>query len=52
LPPLRERRSDIPLLAQSFMSESARANGKSVRQISREAMDVLMNYSWPAMSAN
>ena len=47
LPPLRDRRMDIPLLAQGFMSESARENGKRVKEIAPEAMDKLVNYSWP-----
>ena len=47
LPPLRERRSDIPMLAQAFVKESAKVNGKAVKVISPEAMDVLMNYPWP-----
>src|SRR6266850_2136445 len=47
LPPLRERRADIPLLAQAFLKEFARENGKNVRQILPEAMDALMSYSWP-----
>ncbi len=47
LPPLRERRGDIPLLAQAFMRESARENAKPVKEITAEAMEKLMNYSWP-----
>jgi len=47
LPALRERKSDIPLLVQAFIRESANANNKPVRQISPEAMDLLMAYSWP-----
>lgn len=47
LPPLRERRSDIPLLAGAFLREFARENQKLVKSISPEAMSLLMNYSWP-----
>jgi two-component system, NtrC family, response regulator AtoC len=47
LPALRERRADIPLLAQAFLKRSARENGKSVREITRDAMDLLISYSWP-----
>ena len=47
LPPLRERRSDIPLLANAFLREFARDNQKPVKEISPETMDVLMNYPWP-----
>jgi len=47
LPPLRERRSDIPLLAQAFMRESARENEKAVDEITPDAMERLQNYAWP-----
>src|SRR5882724_7761931 len=47
LPPLRERRSDIPLLAQVFLTEFARENNKNVKQILPEAMERLLNYGWP-----
>jgi len=47
LPPLRERRSDIPLLAQAFLREFARENEKKVREIAPETMEILMNYPWP-----
>ena len=47
LPPLRERRSDIPLLAQAFVRESADENNKAVNEITADAMERLQNYSWP-----
>lgn len=47
MPPLRERRGDIPLLAQAFMRESARENTKPVKEITAESMEKLVNYSWP-----
>lgn len=47
LPPLRERKNDVPLLATAFLKEFAEENGKNVRAISHEAMEILMNYSWP-----
>src|SRR5580698_9432661 len=47
LPPLRERVSDIPLLAQSFLREFAKENGKAVNDFTAEALEALMNYSWP-----
>ncbi|MCC7375656.1 MAG: sigma-54-dependent Fis family transcriptional regulator [Verrucomicrobiales bacterium] len=47
LPPLRDRRSDIPLLASSFLADSATANGKSVAGFSPEAMDALQSHDWP-----
>ena len=46
-PPLRERRSDILLLADSFLERYARANNKIVRRISMSAIDVLLAYAWP-----
>jgi two-component system response regulator AtoC len=47
MPPLRERKNDVPLLATAFLKEFAAENGKNVTGISREAMEILMNYSWP-----
>jgi two-component system response regulator AtoC len=47
LPPLRDRRNDIPLLAQAFMREAARENDKRVREITPDAMERLINYNWP-----
>ena len=47
MPPLRERRRDIPLLAAAFMREFARENEKPVKEITADAMEKLQNYSWP-----
>jgi DNA-binding NtrC family response regulator len=47
LPPLRERRKDIPLLADFFIRKFAAENSRPVRQISPEAMRPLIDYSWP-----
>jgi DNA-binding NtrC family response regulator len=47
LPPLRERPGDIPLLAQAFLREFARENGKTVNDFTAEALETLMNYRWP-----
>ncbi|WCJ58154.1 sigma-54 dependent transcriptional regulator [Fontisphaera persica] len=47
LPPLRERRGDIPLLAMAFLREFARENNKPVREFSPEAMEALMEHNWP-----
>jgi DNA-binding NtrC family response regulator len=47
LPPLRERREDIPLLADHFLRKYAHAMNKRFSGISRPALDVLMNYEWP-----
>lgn len=47
LPPLRERREDIPLLANRFLGDLRAATGKPVRGVSPEAMRLLMDYAWP-----
>lgn len=47
VPPLVERRDDIPLLAQHFLRKFAQAQSKPVDEISREVMDVLVNYEFP-----
>ena len=47
LPPLRERREDIPLLVQSFLNEFNRTNNKSIRAVDQEAMYILERYPWP-----
>jgi DNA-binding NtrC family response regulator len=47
LPPLRERGSDIPLLAQNFLREFARENNKPVNDFTTDTLELLMSYSWP-----
>jgi DNA-binding NtrC family response regulator len=47
LPPLRERREDIPLLAEHFLRRYAQRNGKNISHLSDEAMVLLMDYPWP-----
>ena len=47
LPPLRERRPDISLLADHFVEKYAAAHGKDVRRIATTAIDMLMSYHWP-----
>jgi DNA-binding NtrC family response regulator len=47
LPPLRERREDIPALAYRFLRRYSQENGKEVTAISDEAMELLRAYSWP-----
>ncbi|MBI1852429.1 MAG: sigma-54-dependent Fis family transcriptional regulator [Planctomycetes bacterium] len=47
IPPLRERREDIPLLANHFLVQAARRNGKGPMTISEEARQILINYAWP-----
>ncbi len=47
LPPLRERREDIPLLVNAFVAEFARQNGKRVMGVSADAQEALQRYDWP-----
>ena len=47
LPPLRDRKEDLPLLAQSFLAEFAERNEKPVKAISPDAMRRLEQYHWP-----
>ncbi|HXG38653.1 MAG TPA: sigma-54 dependent transcriptional regulator [Bacteroidota bacterium] len=47
IPPLRERRTDIPLLVQHFIQKYATIMNKPVREITPEAMDLLVRYTWP-----
>jgi len=46
-PPLRERKSDILLLADYFVEKYSKVNQKAVRRISTAAIDLLMSYHWP-----
>src|SRR5437868_12197783 len=46
LPPLRERKEDIPLLVENFIQKFAQENNKPVKQITPEAMRPLMDYEW------
>ena len=47
LPPLRERREDVPLLAQEFMERLSPELGKEITEISEEALRLLLDYDWP-----
>jgi DNA-binding NtrC family response regulator len=47
LPPLRERRDDIPLLVESFLARSGAARGEQPKHLSDEAAEILNEYSWP-----
>ncbi|MDQ7065605.1 MAG: sigma-54 dependent transcriptional regulator [candidate division KSB1 bacterium] len=47
LPPLRERKEDIPLLAAHFLDKFSKQENKNIDGIAPDAMELLMNYSWP-----
>jgi formate hydrogenlyase transcriptional activator len=47
IPPLRERREDIPLLVEYFIAQFARKAGKTFRGINKKTLDLLLSYPWP-----
>jgi len=47
LPPLRERRDDIPLLIGAFLDRAAAARGEAPKQLSHAAQDAMVNHTWP-----
>jgi two-component system, NtrC family, response regulator AtoC len=47
LPPLRQRREDIPLLVATFLQQLNKEHGRNVQGISLDAMDALQSYHWP-----
>ena len=47
LPPLRERREDIPMLARHFLQKSCASNNLALKTIGQEALRALMNFGWP-----
>jgi two-component system, NtrC family, response regulator HydG len=47
LPPLRERKEDIPLLANHFLKKYSIEEGRQVPVLSKEAVDMLLQYNWP-----
>ena len=47
VPPLRQRKEDIPLLAAHFLSHYAERNHKNVKGFSAQCMDMLLHYDWP-----
>jgi DNA-binding NtrC family response regulator len=47
LPPLRRRREDIPLLIQHFLQKYSEENRRKVREVTGEAMRILMDHAWP-----
>jgi two-component system response regulator AtoC len=47
MPPLRDRKDDIPLLVRSFLLHFCKANDKSLLEITGDAMNALLTYNWP-----
>ena len=47
IPPLRERKDDIPLLIDHFIKKFGEENNKNVKGVSKEALELMMNYEWP-----
>ena len=47
LPPLQERREDIPLLCETFLAQGCAVTGKNVQRLSDDALRMLLNYHWP-----
>jgi transcriptional regulator with PAS, ATPase and Fis domain len=47
LPPLRDRREDVPLLIRHFLARAATEAGRSIPEIEADAMECLLNYQWP-----
>ncbi len=47
MPPLRERREDIPVLVEYFVDHCARKVGKKIQGITKESLDLLRSYAWP-----
>lgn len=47
LPPLRDRKEDIPLLAEHFINKYASDNGKPIKYLSPETLEIMMNHRWP-----
>jgi transcriptional regulator with GAF, ATPase, and Fis domain len=47
VPPLRERREDIPVLVEYFIDRYARKTGKSIRGVNKKSLELLQSYPWP-----
>ncbi|MGQ0650024.1 MAG: sigma-54-dependent transcriptional regulator [Gemmatimonadaceae bacterium] len=47
LPPLRDRKEDIPILADAFLQKQAQVRGQELKALSDDALDALMRYTWP-----
>jgi formate hydrogenlyase transcriptional activator len=47
IPPLRERREDIPMLVQYFIDRYAREANKRIKSVSKDTLDLFQSYPWP-----
>jgi DNA-binding NtrC family response regulator len=47
MPPLRDRRADIPALAKFFLDKFAKVNGKTIDELSPQTLELLVAYDWP-----
>jgi DNA-binding NtrC family response regulator len=47
IPPLRERKEDIPLFLEHFIKKFNAENNKNIKGLSKEALELMMNYDWP-----
>jgi transcriptional regulator with GAF, ATPase, and Fis domain len=47
IPPLRERREDVPVLVEYFVARCARNLGKNIQRITKQSLDLLRSYHWP-----
>ncbi|MCK4352277.1 sigma 54-interacting transcriptional regulator [candidate division WOR-3 bacterium] len=47
LPPLREKRDDIPILVKHFIQKFRKKTGKNIENVSPQVMDILIDYNWP-----
>jgi len=47
IPPLRERKEDIPMLLEHFIKKFNAENNKNLKGVSKEALELMMNYDWP-----
>ncbi|OGW79086.1 MAG: nif-specific transcriptional activator NifA [Omnitrophica bacterium RIFCSPLOWO2_12_FULL_44_17] len=47
LPPLRDRKEDLPLLVQHFIDKANKSNNKQIKKVSDDAWEYIMNYTWP-----
>ena len=47
LPPLRDRRDDVPIFVEAFLKRISQEHGEPVKRLSQEAFDAVMKYDWP-----